>query len=100
MTQLFYAFSIAAIFVMVFALFRVSALNKKIRGGTVGTTWRFLTLLIGIFTLGYLTAPFFLWLPDDYKQLIVGAIFLFGAIFVVIVINLFLKVMKELGLAE
>ncbi len=100
MTSLFYVLSISAICVMIYALFRVLSLNKQIPGGTVGATWKFLTTLIALFTVGYLITPFFPRLPDDYKQLIVGVIFLFGAIFVVIVINLFFKVIKELGLVE
>ena len=98
MEQLFYILSISAICVMLYALFRVINLNKKIPGGTVGSSWKFLTILIVLFTAGYLTTPFFPLLPDVYKQLIVGVIFLFGAIFVVIVINLFFKVISEIGL--
>lgn len=83
---------------MIYALFRVISLNKKIPGGTVGSTWKFLSTLIGLFTFGYLTTPFFPLLPDAHKQLIVGVIFLAGAIFVVIVINLFYRVIREIGL--
>jgi hypothetical protein len=98
MNSIFLALSIAAICVMLYALFRVVSLNKKIPGGTVGATWKFLSTLIGLFTVGYLSTPFFPLLPNDIKQLIVGVIFLAGAIFVVIVINLFYKVIKDIGL--
>lgn len=98
MKQLFLLLSISAICIMFYALFRVVSLNKHIPGGTVGATWRFLSYLIGLFTIGYLTTPFFPMLPDEIQQLIVGVIFLAGAIFVVIVINLFFKVIKEIGL--
>lgn len=83
---------------MIYALVRVVSLNKRIPGGTVGSTWKVLSSLIALFTIGYLTTPFFPMLPDMYKQLIVGFIFLAGAIFVVIVVNLFYKVIKEIGL--
>jgi hypothetical protein len=98
MKVLFLALSLAAIGVMFYALAKVITLNKKIPGGTVGATWKILSSLIGLFTIGYLTTPFFPLLPDDYKQVIVGVIFLFGAVFVVIVINLFYKVIREIGL--
>ncbi len=98
MKGLFLVLSIFAICVMIYALFRVISLNKKIPGGTVGSTWKFLSTLIGLFTFGYLTTPFFPLLPDAHKQLIVGVIFLAGAIFVVIVINLFYRVIREIGL--
>jgi hypothetical protein len=98
MNGIFLVLSITAICVMLYALYRVVTLNKKIPGGTVGATWKFLSILIGFFTVGYLSAPFFPLLPNDVKQLIVGVIFLAGAIFVVIVINLFYKVIQEIGL--
>lgn len=98
MKNIFLVLSIAAICVMLYALFRVISLNKKIPGGTVGATWKFLSTLIGLFTVGYLSTPFFPLLPEDIKQLIVGVVFLAGAIFVVIVINLFYKVIQDIGL--
>lgn len=98
MNSIFLVLSIAAICVMLYALYRVLSLTKKIPGGTVGATWKILSLMIGFFAAGYLSTPFFPLLPDDVKQLIVGIIFLAGAIFVVIVINLFYKVVREIGL--
>ncbi|MDX1763900.1 MAG: hypothetical protein R3231_06235 [bacterium] len=57
-----------------------------------------MTSLIVLFTAGYASTPFFPMLPAIYQQLIVGVIFLAGAVFVVIVINLFYKVIAEVGL--
>ncbi len=98
MDKIFLVLSILAIIVMLYALFRVISLNKRIPGGVVGSTWKFLTFLIALFTIGYLTTPFFPLLPEFAKNLVVGVIFLAGAIFVLIVINLFYKVISELGL--
>jgi hypothetical protein len=98
MENIFFVLSVMAILVMLYGLFRVIQLNKKIPGGTVGSAWKFLTILIVLFAAGYLTTPFFPFLPDAVKQIIVGVIFLAGAVFVVIVINLFYKVISELGL--
>ena len=97
MEKTFLILSIISILVMIYAFSRVMVLNAKIPGGTVGSTWKFLTFMIGVFTAGYFTTPFFPVLPEEYKQLIVGFIFLAGAVFVVIVINLFYKVTKEFG---
>ncbi|MBI4683638.1 MAG: hypothetical protein HY755_00380 [Nitrospirae bacterium] len=98
MDKLFLALSVSAICIMVYALVRVFSLSKKIPGGTVGASWKFLSYLVVLFTIGYLSTPFFPNLPEMYRQLIVGIIFLAGAVFVVIVINLFYKVIRELGL--
>jgi hypothetical protein len=97
MEKIFLALCLSAICVMLYALFRVLTLNKKIPGGTVGSSWKFLTSLIVLFTAGYASTPFFPMLPAIYQQLIVGVIFLAGAIFVVIVINLFYRVIAEVG---
>lgn len=61
-------------------------------------TWKFLTVLIILFALGYLTTPFFPLLPDVYQQIITGFIFFAGAVFVVIFIKLFYKVVSDIGL--
>jgi len=51
-----------------------------------------------MFTVGYLSTPFFRLLPQDIKDILVGVIFLAGAIFVVIVTKLFFKIVEDLGL--
>jgi hypothetical protein len=98
MDKVFLALSLAAIVVMLYALYRVFSLKKKIPGGVVGSTWNILSVLIVMFTVGYLTTPFFPMLPQVFKDLLVGVIFLAGAVFVVIVINLFYRVVSDLGL--
>ncbi len=62
------------------------------------STWSTLTALIVLFTAGYVTTPFFRLLPEEIKDLLVGAIFLAGAVFVVIVIKLFFRIVEDLGL--
>ncbi len=97
MEKVFLAVSIATICIMVYALFSVIRLNKRIPGGTVGSTWKVLSILLGIFTGGYIATAFFPLIPSVYK-LIVGVIFLTAAFFIVIVINLFQNIIKEVGL--
>jgi len=98
MENLFLILSVSSILVMVYALYRVTALRKKVPGGVVKSTWNFLTLLIVLFTAGYLSTPFFPLLPQTVKDVLVGVIFLAGAVFVVIVVNLFYRVVEDLGL--
>jgi hypothetical protein len=83
MEALFLLLSIVAILVMVYALYTALALKSKIPGGKVKSTWNVLTSLIIMFTVGYLATPFFRLLPQEVKDVLVGVIFLAGAIFVV-----------------
>ncbi len=97
MNPLFLILSVSATCVMLYALYRVFALRNKIPGGTVKDTWKALSWIIVIFAAGYLTTPFFPYLPQLIKDTVVGVIFLLGAIFVVIVINLFYRIVSEMG---
>jgi uncharacterized membrane protein required for colicin V production len=56
--------------------------------------------MIGLFTAGYLTTLLFPVLPDSSQKVIVGIVFLVAAVFVVMVINLFLKIIKDIGLYQ
>jgi len=98
METVFLLLSLSAIIVMLYALYRVNVLRNKVPGGVARSTWNFLAGLIVMFTAGYLTTPFFPLLPLAIQRLVVGVIFLAGAVFVVIVINLFNKIISELGL--
>lgn len=94
----FLSLSVSAIAVMFYALFRTLTLRNKVPGGKVKSTWNFLTFLIVLFSVGYLSTPFFSLLPAATKDILVGCIFFFGAIFVLIVVNLFIKIVEDLGL--
>jgi hypothetical protein len=83
---------------MGYALFKVITLKRKLKGGVVGKTWTVLYYMIGLFTAGYLSTLLFPVLPDTSQQMIVGIVFLIAAVFVVTVINLFLRIMEEVGL--
>lgn len=89
--------SIAAIAIMLYCLFLVTSLKKSVPGGIVGRKWNFLLSLVVLFTLGYLTTPFFGTIPEDVLRLIVSAIFFFGAIYVVITVKLIYQIIKELS---
>jgi hypothetical protein len=98
MEILFLLLSGAAVLVMVYALYSALSLKSKIPGGKVKSAWNLLTSLIIMFTIGYLATPFFRLLPPEVKDILVGVIFLAGAIFVVIVIKLYFKIIEDLGL--
>jgi len=89
---------LSAIFVLFVAFFRALTLKRKIPGGLVKQSWKLLYYLIGLLGVGYLTMPLFPRLPDTSRDLIVGIISLAGAIFIVKVINLFYRIIKEVGL--
>lgn len=93
--ELIWGLSIIVIF---YAFFRALALRRKIPGGTASRAWKFLYYLIGLLATGYLTMPLFERLPEESKEFIFVTVSLAAAIFIVRVINLFYKVMKEVGL--
>lgn len=98
MEMLFLIFSILSILVMLYALYNAFVLRHHVPGGKVRSTWNFLTSLIIMFSLGYLATPFFRLLPPEVKDILVGVIFLAGAVFVLIVVKLFYKIVEDLGL--
>lgn len=83
---------------MLYALYNVFVFRHRVPGGKVKTTWNYLSALIVMFSAGYLSTPFFSILPQDIKDVLVGVIFLAGAVFVVIVIKLFFKIVEDIGL--
>lgn len=89
--------SIASILVMFYCLFLVLRLGKQVPGGVVGRNWNTLTFLVVLFTLGYLTTPFFSLLPADLVSLVVSLIFFFGAVYVVITVKLIFRIIEELS---
>jgi hypothetical protein len=98
------AYVLAGLAIVVMAVDVVLAvrLRRAIVGGEVGQKWGALTGLVGLFFVGYLISPLALYyrLPAEYLNLLVFAVFLFGAIFVSVVIGIirdtltFLKLVK------
>jgi hypothetical protein len=98
MEMLFLGLSIASILIMFYAVYSAFALRDRVPGGKVKSTWSFLAGLIVLFSVGYLSTPFFRLLGPEIKDVLVGFIFLAGSIFVVIVIKLFYKIVEDVGL--
>lgn len=86
----------SAILIMFYCLYLVLSLKSSIPGGMVGKRWNFLTMLVVLFTIGYLATPFFDQLPDDILRLVVSGIFLFGAVYVVVTVRLIFNIIREL----
>jgi len=102
MHLLAYGLAGLAIAVMGIDLFLAVRLRRAIVGGEVGAKWGALTVLIGFFFVGYLLSPLALYyaIPHQYLNLLVFGVFLFGAIFVWVVIGIlrdtlsFLKLLR------
>jgi len=89
--------SVCAILVMIYCLYLVLSLKKKVPGGMIGSKWNFLITLVVLFTIGYLSSPFFSMIPETFLRLIVAFIFFFGAIYVAITVKLIYRIIRELS---
>ncbi len=98
MEKLSIILSLAAILVIFYALYRAMTLDRRIPGGIVKESWRVLYYMIGLLAIGYLTLPLFPRLPESSRSLINSVIYLCGSFFIVKVINLVYKIVKEVGL--
>ena len=88
----------SAVFVIFFACYKALTLTQKIPGGLARQSWKILYYLIGLLGVGYLAIPLFPRLPETSRDFIVGVIALAGAIFIINVVNLFYKIINEVGL--
>ncbi|HEY6001839.1 MAG TPA: hypothetical protein VIV57_03115 [Anaeromyxobacter sp.] len=98
------AYGLAALAIAVMGIDVVLAvrLRRAIVGGEVGAKWTLLTGLVAFFFVGYLVSPLALYyaIPGRYLNVLVFAVFAFGAVFVWIVIGIirdtlsFLKLLR------
>jgi hypothetical protein len=97
-----YALSLAAIGVMIVNTYLAFKLRREMIGGEVGDRWRLLTNLIILFLVGYVLSPLLLILnvPVEFMGAVVFAVFLFGAIFVLVVIRIIKDMLSFLGMLE
>ncbi len=86
-----------AILIMFYCLYMVLSLKPSIPGGMIGKRWNFLTLLVALFSIGYLTTPFFGRLPAEILRLVDSLIFIFGAVYVAVTIRLIFNIIRELS---
>jgi len=88
--------NLVAILIMFYCLYLVLSLKSSIPGGMIGKHWNFLTMLVVLFSIGYLATPFSDRIPAETLRLVVSAIFVFGAIYVVVTVRLIYNIIREL----
>jgi hypothetical protein len=97
-----YGLSFAAIVTMVINVFLAVRLRRAMIGGVIRSRWGMLTNLIIVFLAGYILSPLLLvfQLPLEYMGLVVFLVFLFGAVFVAVVIRILHDTLASLDLLE
>ena len=96
-----YVLAAAAIIVMGVDMVKALKLKKAIVGGEVGEKWSFLTALIVVFFVFYLFAPLILVFDlQDYLPALTFFVFLFGAVFVLVVIGIIKEALSFLDLLK
>ena len=85
-----YGLSIAAILVMVVNVIFAFRLRRALIGGEVARRWGLLTNMILFFLFGYIASPLLLVfnVPVEIMGLAVFLVFLFGAVFVLVVMRI------------
>jgi hypothetical protein len=102
--MIYVAYALAGLAILVMGVNTVLAIRLKraILGGEVGEKWGLLSALIVVFFVCYLFSPLALYfaIPTEYLNLLVFGVFLFGAVFVWVVMGIirdtltFLKLIK------
>ncbi len=80
-----------AIMLMAVAVWKSFEYKTALPDGEIKKTWRLLIALIVVFFLGYITLPFFVLIPEKSKDTIVAFLFLFGAVYVLLSLNLIVR---------
>lgn len=96
LTALYYVISFVAIVVMAVNVVKAFKLKRSIVGGEVGEKWSYSVYLIVFFFLGYIISPVFLRISPASKDIVISLVFLFGAVFVFIMISLIFSVITLL----
>lgn len=90
--MIYVAYGLAGLAILVMGVNAVLAvrLKRAILGGEVGERWGLLTALIVAFFVCYLFSPLALYfaIPPEYLNLLVFGVFLFGAVFVLVVMGI------------
>jgi hypothetical protein len=97
-----YGLSFAAIVTMVINVVLAVRLRRAMIGGVIRSRWGMMTNLIIVFLLGYVLSPLLLVfkLPVEYMSLLVFLLFIFGAVFVAVVIRILHDTLASLDLLE
>jgi len=81
-----------AIMIMAIAVWKAFEYKSAMPAGEVKRTWRLLIALIIFFFFGYIILPFFVLIPESAKDTIVAFIFFFGAVYVLVTLNLIVRI--------
>jgi hypothetical protein len=100
MTIVYYVISAAAIVVMAGNVVKAFRLKKSLAGGEVGEKWGYALYLIVFFFVGYIVSPLFLQISPESKDIVISFVFLFGAVFVFIMINLIFSIITLLDVKK
>lgn len=102
MLSVSFGLSFAAIVVMVINVVLAIRLRRAMLGGVIRTRWGIMTNLIIVFLMGYILSPLLLVLdlPIEYMGLVVFLVFLFGAVFVAVVIRILHDTLASLDLLD
>ncbi|MDJ0762239.1 MAG: hypothetical protein QNJ97_04545 [Myxococcota bacterium] len=84
-----------AIILMLLGLIMAIQLKNVAAGGTIGRSVKIIMVLIVIFTVGYLVALLMPLLSIEVSLIIVGVIFLFGAVYVLLVLWIIRRLIKQ-----
>jgi hypothetical protein len=96
MLAIYYALCGASIIFMTVGLVMALRLSRYAKGGDVGKVLRILLVFIALFFAGYIAAPFMPLLPAEAGHFLMGVVFLFGAIYVIIVLWLLGRRIKQI----
>ena len=100
LAMIYYMLSVLATAVMAANVYRAFKLKKAIPGGEVGEKWNRSLYLILFFFAGYILSPLLLQISPEFKDLIISLVFLFGAVFVFLMITLTFSVITLLGVKK
>ncbi|MGC2425256.1 MAG: hypothetical protein WA666_13000 [Nitrospirota bacterium] len=98
METIFLILSGASILMMSYSWYKFSKFRKTLHGGSMKYTSNIFAQIIGVEIICFLSIPFLPVIPWVSKEIIMGIMFLFAALFVLLVVNLFTKIVSDLGL--
>jgi putative flippase GtrA len=98
MEKIFLILSGASILMMSYSWYKFITFRKKLQGGSMKHTSNIFAQIIGIEIICFLSIPFLPIVPWVSKEIIMGIMFFFAALFVLLVINLFTRIVSDLGL--
>jgi hypothetical protein len=96
--KIFLVLSGASILMMSYSWYKFTAFRKTLSGGSMKHTSNIFAQIIGIEIICFLSIPFLPMVPWVSKEIIMGIMFFFASLFVLLVINLFTKIVSDLGL--